>query len=390
MQIRKPDPIITEFELLENRESKIEDSLLSKLKPFLTAYGANELAYSTLQRDMRYFFLEGVGYIAFKTIPGVFRDKHLVLSDPICSLNNQEELTKKFLQNFPNSTFWQTHKTYSKLLNNKFGFYANQFGIVTNLPVDTYDISGVEKQNLRNSIRSAEKAGVIIQEGKISEISDLSNLVDEYIATKTVSSGEMTFLARELVKNDEFDTRVFTASINSKLVGLAVCSPMYTNHQIIGYGPEILRTTPDAPKGLAYALTLYILNVMKSENDKNREIRQGLSKRKIKELAKSGENPPALFTKFTLGLSPYSHIHDDEFMNNPLTTLILVGTYQLGNDLYNCKGLSLMKRIYGGEEEPVYVCSNKKIIIPDLLTLYKACNINIWGQMAKKFSRTKD
>jgi lysylphosphatidylglycerol synthetase-like protein (DUF2156 family) len=359
----------------ENTNKQIQPALRTLLLPHLIRAGDHEMAYATLQRGMRYFIVEKSGYIAFKRI-----GKHcLVLSDPIAPPESQEQLTRLFLEEHKNVSFWQTHENYSRLLQQRFGFYVNQMGVTTELPLGTYDVVGSSKQPIRTAVTKAETEGVKIDETRMSAVTGIETLVDDYVSKRIVSTGELSFLARELVPADEPDVRVLMARKQNAVLGIGVYNPMYKDGKIIGYVSDILRTQSGAMKGLPYAINVEAWRRFSEERQVFARERARVGKHKSRDL-------PQL-RALSLGICPCAHIHDDGTINNPLTTLILVAIYQFGNSFYNQKGLAEHKRAYQGNEAHVYMCSRRAMVLPEVLALYKACNINLIRQAIKAVHR---
>lgn len=344
---------------------------IERLRPYLELYGEHELSYSTLQDGLEYFLKDGTGYIAFKRMGSSV----LALSDPVAPTTEHERITAMFLEEFKNVSFWQTHRNYAKLLNQKFGYYANQMGVTTEMMFGEYTLEGTAKQCVRTAMKKAESEGVSIKESSIGSTSGLDELVDEYISNKTVQD-ELSFLARKLPREDEWAARVFTATKNDETLGIGVFNPLFKDGRTIGYVSDILRTRPDSPKGLAHAINMAAYQKFDDERRMHEKETSQKGKRNTRNLPK--------LQRFSLGFSPYAHIHDDGYINNPLTTLVFVAAYQFGNSLYNSKGLAENKRAYDGVEIPVYACSRKKLIVGELLKCYGACGISISRQVLRR------
>ena len=356
----------------DNPEKKISDETLDILKPYMVQFGDHELAYSLLQRGMEYFILEDVGVVGFRSIGR----KPLVLGDPLADKKDYERIMSVFFDNFKNASFIQAHKDFSTCLHDNHGFYANEMGVSTELSIPHYNLVGEAKQKIRTGINKAKKEGVTIREVSLDNLKGLEFLVDEYISTKTVKN-EISFLAREFLTEDEWEVRKFVAEKDGRVVGLAVYSPMFSDGRIIGYLSDILRTSPEAPPGLSYAMNMHALRTFKEDREKSQEAK-----------VSGGETTKYThLSKFSLGLSPFANIKDEDNTNNPLTTLILTGMHEFGNSLYNTKGLARNKYYYYGEEQPTFYCSKSKLCVVDLLSVYKACNISVAKQVTGAFTR---
>lgn len=338
-------------------ESSNSKNALDIIKPYLLEFGKHELSYSLLQKNMDYFVLENIGIIGFRRVG----NKNLVLGDPLSERKDYDKLLTAFFDKEKNVSFYQSHKDFAICLNSNHGFYANEMGVTTELSISEYDLKGASKQNIRTGINKAKKENIEFIETSFKNLNGIEFLVDNYISNKTVKN-EISFLARELVNDDEFEVRKFIAKKDDNIIGLAVYSPMFKQGEIIGYLSDIMRTDPNAPSGLTYAFNLNVLNKLKEERMNNDKLEI-----------------------FSLGLSPYAHIHDESKINNPLTTIILTTMYQFGNSLYNAQGLARNKLNYDGKEIPTFYCSKKNLCISELISVYHACNINVLKQVKNLF-----
>ena len=113
-----------------NKNITILTPLKSELIPYLEKYGSHCMAYTSLETELEYFFLDNIGYIAFKRFKDWFwaiNERIIVLADPICSEDDKELILDKFLQVHPNVIFVQSSRAFAEILNNK-GYQVNQRG----------------------------------------------------------------------------------------------------------------------------------------------------------------------------------------------------------------------------------------------------------------------
>ena len=127
---------------------------------YLKEYGSHCMSFSALQPGIQYFDMPGKGYIAYEQKWG----RRGVLSDPVCHEKDQETLLGEFLRKGPPPGFAQVSEPVAKLLFEKFGFYATQFGIESIIDLQNWDLKGKKKQILRTSINQAAKRGISVHE----------------------------------------------------------------------------------------------------------------------------------------------------------------------------------------------------------------------------------
>jgi len=108
---------------------------------FLKRFGRHSMAFSALQPKMRYFDMEGVGYIAYRKQWGSV----VCLGDPVCAPEDRDQLLSAFLKKYKSPTFIQVTPPVAALIHEKTGFYATQFGKETLIDLDKWTLSGKKK-----------------------------------------------------------------------------------------------------------------------------------------------------------------------------------------------------------------------------------------------------
>ena len=83
----------------------------AELLPYLKQYGSTIMAYSTLQKGLRYFTISDMGYIAyairFVGPPFLLMREPLVLGDPVCHPKDRLTLLAAFLRKHSKAIFLQ-------------------------------------------------------------------------------------------------------------------------------------------------------------------------------------------------------------------------------------------------------------------------------------------
>ncbi|MEZ4566143.1 MAG: phosphatidylglycerol lysyltransferase domain-containing protein [Desulfobacterales bacterium] len=126
---------------------------------YMKKYGSHCMSFSTLQPGMRFFDVPGKGFVAYMQKWG----SQMVLSDPICRENDREAVLCAFLEKYPNSGFIQVTEPVARLIHERFGFYATQFGIET---VIDLKMGGFPARKNKFCARPStrQKRGIVIRE----------------------------------------------------------------------------------------------------------------------------------------------------------------------------------------------------------------------------------
>ena len=87
----------------------------------LEQFGNQSMSYSTLQPQMQYFDIPGIGFIAYRDCWG----ERIALSDLMCALHMKEFMLNQFMKTSPKSTtFVQISEDTAQLLASRFGMYC--------------------------------------------------------------------------------------------------------------------------------------------------------------------------------------------------------------------------------------------------------------------------
>jgi phosphatidylglycerol lysyltransferase len=319
------------------------------LSPYLMQYGSECLAYSTLQKDLNYLIVEGIGYISYYHLKPSFlapKGKNIVVAHPITSKENYEFIIKLFLKHVKEAVFIQVDKEIAKILNN-LGLKVNEFGVETELELENFSIRGNKGRSFRHTINKAVAEGIKCFERSIEEMKkeDVLSISDDWVKRK--GGHELILLTRPLTIKNEPGVRYFWASQNGKLIGMVIFDPILVHNRIKGYYQNFVRIKYDAPQETSDFLTIRAIEKFKAEGIK----------------------------KITFGLSPLSQINDKEFNYNKIASLVCKALYNYGNFIYPFKGNELYKKKYHGEKKKVYFSTTKGNSIRDILATMKALHI---------------
>lgn len=308
---------------------------------YMQKYGSHCMSFSTLQPGMKFFDVPGKGFIAYMQKWGT----RMVLSDPICHEDDRVAVIGEFLDKYPGSAFIQITESVARLMHERFGFYATQFGIETVLDLEKWSLAGKKKQVLRTSLNQAKKKGVVIRENP--DETRHHQLSKEWMATRKTKNREIAFVIRPMVMEHEEHTRKFFAYLDDELIGFVFFDPIYKDGEIISYVPNISRFSHSFRQGIFYSLMTHAIETFKAEG----------------------------FKEVNLGLSVL--VMDDEDEANESRMLKTVGrlVFKYGNFLYNFKGVAFTKSRFRGKTNKFYAAHKWHFPAAKLFTLFKISNI---------------
>jgi phosphatidylglycerol lysyltransferase len=308
---------------------------------YIKRFGGHCMSFSTLQPGMHYFDIPNVGYIAFKKKWGT----RFALADPVCDGKDRETLIREFLKDGVNTAFIQVSEPVARLLHEKFGLYATQFGVESVVDLASWDLKGKKKQVMRTSINHARKEGIVIEEN--CDIDGCRMLTRQWMKTRTVKGREVVFLIRPMEQPYQEGTRRFCAYHNGELVGFAFFDPVYRDGKIVSYVPNISRFSNKFKYGIFYPLMCHAIEVFR---------REGVE-------------------CLHLGLCP--SVVDDEDLpceSRMLKALVRL-LYRYGNWVYSMKGLYFTKGRFDGVEHKTFCAHKEALPLKSFITLFRISNI---------------
>jgi len=306
------------------------------LSPFLKRYGQAALAYATLQEGMEYFIDED-GYLAYTSVRHpVFarKTKRIVLSDPVCALENYPRIVRRFLEHSPRAAFGVVSEKCAEALRG-LGFKVNCLGYEPEIPIQSYNTKGNWKEldMIKRARNEARREGIVIREenGAALNRQDLAAISAKWISTKKVNDREIWIYARRPVFGHEEDVRKFVAyDKEGHVAGFVFYDPMYRNGHVFGYSANISRCDEQRFGRLATAVHMEAVERFKTEG---------------KEV-------------LNLLLAPFVKLELGKYNDDWATKLFFKLSARFGNNIYNFKGLSFHKSKYRGQERPLYWASN--------------------------------
>lgn len=308
---------------------------------FLKKFGRHSMAFSALQPQMRYFDIEGVGYIAYRKQWGSV----VCLGNPICAEADREILIRAFCKKYSNPVFIQVTQAVADLIHDITGFYATQFGKETLIDLNTWTMSGKKKQVIRTAVNHAVKEGVSVKES----YGDMSyrDLSDSWLKTRKCKGREIVFLIRPMEMDYKEGTRRFFAYQGDEMIGFIFFDPIYENGHVVGYVPNISRASEKFPQGIFYLLMVQAMEKFKEEG------------------------VPYIY----LGLSPLALDYPPKGTESKVLRWMLEFTAKHLNFLYNFKGIDFTKSRFRGDEEPTYAVHKRIMPSKDFICMFKICNV---------------
>ena len=321
----------------------------AQILPYLKQYGKYSMAYTSLEPEMEYFVVEGLGYIAYISFKHWFwaRDERkIVLADPLCNEANYQKIIQLFLKKYPNTIFVQSSKMMAEVLK-KENLQINQFGIETEIPLANFSLKGKHRAKLRQWQNKCKREGVLIEEQAINECTNMAEikaLSKQWLKGK--KSEEFSFLVRPLRFEQEPDVRYFWAYKGEKLIALATFDPLYSNGEVVGYYHNIDRLDASAPHGTSASVVLEAMKVFAAEG---------------KDLVSLGMSP-----LYLRGGAKH------EINHNKFTRKAFWYAFEKLNFIYPFKGNASHKKKFNGDKRFVYISSTKGTGLWQIFVMMKA------------------
>ncbi len=319
------------------------------LLPYLEQHGSHCMAYTSLEPDMEYHIEEGLGYIAYISYKHWFwawKERKIVLADPICDKADAAKIITSFIKKYPNVIFVEASKELAKILSD-LGYQVNQFGIETEIPIADFSLKGKQRAKLRQWRNKCHREGVVVHEQNIEDcknIEEVRTLSNHWLEKK--GGKEFSFLVRPLRYKNDKDARYFWATKDEKLIGFAVFDPIYKNERVIGYYHNIDRINGNAPHGTSASIILSAIEIFQQE--------------KV-EFVSLGMSPLCL----QRGLS-------NEFNYKRFTRKAFWYAFEKLEFIYPFKGNASHKNKFNGEKKPVYISSTNGTGLWEVFVMMKA------------------
>jgi lysylphosphatidylglycerol synthetase-like protein (DUF2156 family) len=289
---------------------------------WLKQHGDHALSFCTMQPDMSYFDLPGIGYIAYARYWGM----RFALADPVCAPQHRAALLDRFLERYPDAVFVQVSRAVVDHLHARHGYYGTQFGSEAKLDIADWNLRGARKQIIRTAVNAARHEGIEIREGGFDH--DVKRISQAWIRTRRCKNNEIRFLIRPLTIDYREGTRYFYAIHKSEAVGFVFFDPIWRDGRVVGYVPNISRSSSSFRQGLWYALMAHAIQAFKEEG----------------------------ITFIDLGLVPLMMAPEVEPQESRALRLTMGLIRERMDFLYNFKGLEFAKSRFQGRIEKTFCC----------------------------------
>ncbi len=317
----------------------------------------NCLAYGDISRDLQVFEVPNIGCVIFyKSSSGDI----YAIGDPLTKESSINTILALFLDSFPHANFIQVSNASANYLSNC-GYFVNNFGIETELPLDKWHCQGAKNHMLRKQRKKSEKAGTIIREitDDPAELAMGRQVSDAWLAECKNTTTEFCILTRPPVFEPERCTRKFAAYLEGKMVAIAFFDPLNLSDLQEGYVFQLIRSNGGV-SGVRTHLLLHAADIFRHEGVRT----------------------------LSLGLSPLCLRTQEPFRHSRFTKSLLhsIRSLSLG---YGYEGVEFYKSRFDGEERMVYLCSRSYYPVKSVFTMIKATNmidtilqqLPIWKQL---------
>ena len=323
------------------------------LSPHFLQHGREALAFATLQQGMEYF-VHDLGYIAFTSVTHpVFapKVKRIVLSDPVCAVEDLRPLIEAFIQENPRAVFAVISEECARVLR-LMGFKGNTVGYEPVLDVQSYNTKGNWKEldMIKRARNEARREEISIREVDIGTVAkdQLEDMSARWIGGKKVNDREIWVYARRPVYVQEPGVRKFVAfDKEGKVAGYVFYDPMYCDGRVYGYSANTVRCDEKRYNKLATAIHMTAMDAFKPEG----------------------------IEVLNLLMCPFVSLDHGIYNDDWATKLFFQISERYGNNIYNFKGLSFHKSKYRGVDRPVYFASNSPLPSNDVYLAFLTSDI---------------
>lgn len=400
---------------------------------YFKQYGSHCIAYSTLQPGMKYFDIDGIGYVAYMN----HGKTRFVLGDPICAEENKEKILEAALSEHKHTSFYQVSKSTAEILHKKFGFYMNVFGTETAIHQSKMIKTKLLYEN--------NKENRISIENEINQLNSEKDILYTKMDKEDSAKKDFWKIKRKIQKlKSRLDNIKEENSPNFLDDFLSDPARSHIRRQYksaLQIGLTVLeQSSEDWKYSVVQEISSRWLSEMKTVNnemkfftrpidfifDKNNNVRLFVAKNNhnkiegflfLDPLYNKGEvfgyyadiirvNPDApsgtttilllesmkkIFQEnkesYTLGLSPFHKIGKVHFVNkdipsrfnradNRLMTFLFRNIFDYGNFLYNAKDQAFHKERFNAEVQRTYCCSRKKFPLKEIIDGFRVSGVD--------------
>lgn len=149
------------------------------------------------------------------------------------------------------------------------GFCVNQMGLSYCLELVKFTTAGTPFVSMRNKIKRAQKAGVIVHElGRDIPLdreiyNQMENITNEWLTSKG-NKKLLQFMIGEMSQETMEHRRIFAAFLNQKMIGFVCYVPSYGDFS--GWMHDLSRRTNNVPPGVMELINITAINRFKEES----------------------------------------------------------------------------------------------------------------------------
>jgi len=311
-------------------------------------YGKDPIAYSTLQKGLSYFDTS-FGFIAYKRVGHI----DITLGPPICADNDLADLLDRFIRFSKKPIFsYVTENVIQQIKDSD--LYCGGMGI--DRFVDHKSLRESPDKQVRSACKKARKSNFIVEPINLNQLTrtekERFDTITQHYLTNAQCSTELCFLNRPVDFQADGMKRCFKLSKTDKehngTFGYAVMNPFYNQGEITGYLLDIIRFEKTRLWGVWLSTVSQLSQLMAQEG-------------KIMSLGFCSffdiQSPPACSSKWM------------DFQVNLMARLLGLCQY--------VRRLQELKTIIPGHKEPRYFASYSPLALVTLVTLLRACGINM-------------
>lgn len=323
--------------------SKITEKQKLALYKAFEKNGRQSSAYFIFQKHVRCFLSKNkTGRVFYARQITPLGRVNIVFTNPLCDRSSMTALLAEFLatQCIP-TLFVAVDSEVAEALR-PLGYYINQTGSESRILLDSFELHGHKKKQLRHAANFGLRKNCEVKELKWTDVdhAQVKRLSLKWRKSKGVSTREMQYVTRPPVFGDEWRVRKFYCMRGETLLAYVFFDPYFEQEKLVGYCANILRALPE--KECNGAIDFTILEAVKIFKEEG-----------VHELS--------------LGVAPLSNIEKDEDDRKGARWFSQL-FYNYGNSLYACKAVAYHKSRYRPIETPWYLCTKD-------VSLFKA----YWG-----------
>ncbi|MFE8073356.1 DUF2156 domain-containing protein [Marinobacteraceae bacterium S3BR75-40.1] len=315
----------------------------------MARHGRQSSAYFTLQKGVKRFGVEGVGFVAYAPVKTLLGRVNVVFANPVCDDRARPWLLQEFIHRIPGRAIFTGIDGGAAEDLRALGYTINEMGTEFSFRIPGYSVAGKRKKQLRHAANLGERHNlrVVEQTAEEADMASALRISNAWRQNKAVKQRELRLLTRPPEFGDEWGVRKFYCYQQDRLLGYVFFDPYFEDGKVVGYTANVLRQDTEAsPSGL---LDFIILEAMKTFESEGVE-------------------------HLSLGISPVYNVQACPGDNAALRG-ICRWLYEKGNSFYAFKALSYHKSRYRGQETKWYLATKDTSVMTVVWTILRGTGI---------------